>query len=116
MTYRSPQSTQADLRSHDGWSRWVSALSEVDARLLALAAMEYRAEHDSIHLIFGWGDFESVGSSEVARQVADLVQAFYAERRLRWLDNLSSEIASVPRDMVMPRLEIEVTPPCRRPH
>jgi hypothetical protein len=119
MTYRSPRSTRADLRSQDGWSSWLRAQAEVDAKFLAQAAMEYRAEQDTIHLIFHRGILETYGSGPwVARRVADLMQAFYAERRACWLDDLRSAggLVSVPQDVVMPRLEIEVTPPCRRAH
>ncbi len=108
----------ADLRHPQGWARWVRLQAERDARLLAQAAMQYRPEQDTIHLLFGYDMLSMANFRSAPQRVADLMQSFYDERRSAWLANLrgTSLPTRVPKHVVMPRLEIEIAPPRGRSH
>ena len=107
------QISRLDLRDEGGIPSWIATRPVGDCRILRSAAVVYLPASDTLKVVFAHECVPPGALLEYVARVTELIQRFYTERRCSWLDGTSGFSLPLtypaPREVVMPRLQFEVS-------
>ena len=110
-------SDAGDLRDSSCFWQWVVGLPELEKRVLGQAAFEYIDGDDTIRMVFTHDMQEVLKQPGVLDGLIELFSAFYDGHRRKWLEQPSEgNEMGVPRNVVMPRVSVQVAPARLRTH
>jgi hypothetical protein len=112
-----PDQHPMDLRNTAGWQKWIDQLPTELHDLAHKAGMLYLEAEDSLLLVFP-GSAHGAFDLSAVEDLIDEVKSYYDDRRSSWLETVTGEIlgTDVPKDLIMPRIVIELGSPTKWSH